>query len=182
MLPFPCHIPLPRANSCPFHLTALSGLNFTSLLTSFYRLLSPRFAKVCFSRVRYILHETFTWKILIVLEVLIFCIVSPRFIDWYNIFLPSDPCLPLPPLFFLLFACDSGRVVYLYFLYFMAFFQMSVPPQVQKVLDDVDKRLHEPSPITNVLSTVEQKTGLKRLHIVLGKKPFLRSKNKFQEP
>lgn len=45
---------------------------------------------------------------------------------------------------------------------------MSVPPQLQKVLDDVDKRLHEPSPVTNVLATVEQKTGLKRLHIVLG--------------
>lgn len=45
---------------------------------------------------------------------------------------------------------------------------MSVPPQLQKVLDDVDKRLHEPSPITNVLATVEQKTGLRRLHLVLG--------------
>ncbi|CAI4222434.1 unnamed protein product [Auanema sp. JU1783] len=45
---------------------------------------------------------------------------------------------------------------------------MSVPPQIQNFLNDVDKRLHEPSPITNVLQTVEQKTGVKRLHIVLG--------------
>ncbi|CAB3407487.1 unnamed protein product [Caenorhabditis bovis] len=45
---------------------------------------------------------------------------------------------------------------------------MPVPPQVQKVLDDVDKQLHEPSPLGNVLGTVEQKTGVRRLHIVLG--------------
>ena len=45
---------------------------------------------------------------------------------------------------------------------------MSVPPQVQKVLDDVDKQLHQKSPLTDVLATVESKTGLKRLHIVLG--------------
>ncbi|CAO4360658.1 Protein CBR-YOP-1 [Caenorhabditis briggsae] len=45
---------------------------------------------------------------------------------------------------------------------------MPVPPQAQKVLDDIDKQLHEPSTVTNVLATVEAKTGLKRLHIVLG--------------
>ncbi|PAV70079.1 hypothetical protein WR25_21652 [Diploscapter pachys] len=42
------------------------------------------------------------------------------------------------------------------------------PPQVQKIMDDIDKQLHEPGPITNVLQTAEQKTGLRRLHIVLG--------------
>ncbi|EGT38503.1 hypothetical protein CAEBREN_15523 [Caenorhabditis brenneri] len=45
---------------------------------------------------------------------------------------------------------------------------MPVPPQAQKVLDDIDKQLHEPSTVTNVLATVEQKTGVKRLHLVLG--------------
>ena len=45
---------------------------------------------------------------------------------------------------------------------------MSVPPQVQKVLDDVDKQLHEKSPITDALGVVETKTGIKRLHLVLG--------------
>ncbi|VDN27941.1 unnamed protein product, partial [Cylicostephanus goldi] len=45
---------------------------------------------------------------------------------------------------------------------------MPVPPQVKKMLDDVDKQLHTESPINNVLATVEQKSGVKRLHIVLG--------------
>ncbi|KAF1770259.1 hypothetical protein GCK72_002077 [Caenorhabditis remanei] len=45
---------------------------------------------------------------------------------------------------------------------------MPVPPQAQKVLDDIDKQLHEPSTVTNVLATVESKTGVKRLHLVLG--------------
>ncbi|CAI5438752.1 unnamed protein product [Caenorhabditis angaria] len=45
---------------------------------------------------------------------------------------------------------------------------MPVPPQVQKALDDFDKQLQQPGPLTNVLATVEQKTGVKRLHLVLG--------------
>ncbi|CAJ0594676.1 unnamed protein product [Cylicocyclus nassatus] len=45
---------------------------------------------------------------------------------------------------------------------------MPVPPQVKKMLDDVDKQLHAQSPINNVLATIEQKSGVKRLHIVLG--------------
>ncbi|XGW20202.1 hypothetical protein V3C99_003762 [Haemonchus contortus] len=44
---------------------------------------------------------------------------------------------------------------------------MSVPPQVQKVLDDVDKQLHGDGPVSNVLATIEQKSGVRRLHIVL---------------
>ncbi|GMT09317.1 hypothetical protein PFISCL1PPCAC_614, partial [Pristionchus fissidentatus] len=46
--------------------------------------------------------------------------------------------------------------------------KMSVPPQIQKVLDDVDRQLHEPGTITDALGTIETKTGVKRLHIVLG--------------
>ncbi|VDL77624.1 unnamed protein product [Nippostrongylus brasiliensis] len=45
--------------------------------------------------------------------------------------------------------------------------RMSVPPQIQKVLDDVDKQLHGEGPVNNVLATIEQKSGVKRLHIVL---------------
>jgi len=33
----------------------------------------------------------------------------------------------------------------------------SLPPQVQKFVGDVDKRLHEPGTITNVLATIEKK-------------------------
>ncbi|KAK6730502.1 hypothetical protein RB195_007141 [Necator americanus] len=46
--------------------------------------------------------------------------------------------------------------------------KMSVPPQFQKVLDDVDKQLHGEGPVNNVLASIEQKTGVRRLHIVLG--------------
>ncbi|RCN29703.1 TB2/DP1, HVA22 family [Ancylostoma caninum] len=45
---------------------------------------------------------------------------------------------------------------------------MSVPPQLQKILDDVDKQLHGEGPVNNVLATIEQKSGVRRLHIVLG--------------
>ncbi|KAF8366804.1 yop-1 [Pristionchus pacificus] len=45
---------------------------------------------------------------------------------------------------------------------------MSVPPQLQKVIDDVDKQLHEKGSLTDMLGMVESKTGIKRLHIVLG--------------
>ncbi|CAD6184636.1 unnamed protein product [Caenorhabditis auriculariae] len=45
---------------------------------------------------------------------------------------------------------------------------MPVPPQIKKAVDDVDRQLHQEGPLTNVLATVEAKTGVKRLHIVLG--------------
>lgn len=45
---------------------------------------------------------------------------------------------------------------------------MPLPPLVQKFLDDVDKKLHEDNSVSRVLSQVEIKTGVKRLHIVLG--------------
>jgi len=44
----------------------------------------------------------------------------------------------------------------------------SVPPQLQKFLDDIDKHLHEPGTFTNLLGKIESKTGAKRLHIVAG--------------
>jgi len=44
----------------------------------------------------------------------------------------------------------------------------TIPPTVQKFLDDVDKKLHEPGTVTNLLGTVETKTGVKRLHFVGG--------------
>uniref|UniRef100_F1LEQ9 Receptor expression-enhancing protein n=1 Tax=Ascaris suum TaxID=6253 RepID=F1LEQ9_ASCSU len=43
---------------------------------------------------------------------------------------------------------------------------MPVPPAVQKLLDDADKKLHEENAVTKVLEQVEMKTGVKRLHIV----------------
>lgn len=45
---------------------------------------------------------------------------------------------------------------------------MPVPPAVQKLLDDADKKLHEENAVTKVLEQVEMKTGVKRLHIVSG--------------
>ncbi|MFH4978821.1 hypothetical protein AB6A40_005530 [Gnathostoma spinigerum] len=45
---------------------------------------------------------------------------------------------------------------------------MPLPPVVTKFLDDIDKKLHEQNQLTTVLEWVEEKTGLKRLHIVLG--------------
>ncbi|KAE9420295.1 hypothetical protein Angca_004967 [Angiostrongylus cantonensis] len=45
---------------------------------------------------------------------------------------------------------------------------MPLPPQIQTVLNDVDKQLHGDSSINNVLGTIEQKSGVRRLHIVLG--------------
>lgn len=37
-----------------------------------------------------------------------------------------------------------------------------------QVIDDVDKQLHEKGSLTDMLGMVESKTGIKRLHIVLG--------------
>jgi len=43
---------------------------------------------------------------------------------------------------------------------------MPLPPQAQKFISDVDKKLHEPNAVTNVLAQLEQKSGIKRLYIV----------------
>lgn len=45
---------------------------------------------------------------------------------------------------------------------------MSIPPVVDKFLKDVDKKLHEENEATKLLAQIETKTGVKRLHIVLG--------------
>ncbi|KJH51159.1 TB2/DP1, HVA22 family [Dictyocaulus viviparus] len=45
---------------------------------------------------------------------------------------------------------------------------MPVPVQIQNVLNDVDKQLHGDGPVHNILATIEQKSGVRRLHIVLG--------------
>ena len=44
----------------------------------------------------------------------------------------------------------------------------SLPPQLQKFISDLDKKLHEPGAITNVLDTIEKKTSIKRLHVFAG--------------
>uniref|UniRef100_A0A1I8B378 Receptor expression-enhancing protein n=1 Tax=Meloidogyne hapla TaxID=6305 RepID=A0A1I8B378_MELHA len=44
----------------------------------------------------------------------------------------------------------------------------SIPPQIQKVVADLDKKLHEPGALTNVLDTIEKKTNIKRLHVFAG--------------
>ncbi|GMT28469.1 hypothetical protein PFISCL1PPCAC_19766, partial [Pristionchus fissidentatus] len=51
---------------------------------------------------------------------------------------------------------------------FASFRNMSVPPQIQKMMEDVDKQLHEKGALTDMLGMVETKTGIKRLHLVLG--------------
>uniref|UniRef100_A0A0N5A9N1 Receptor expression-enhancing protein n=1 Tax=Syphacia muris TaxID=451379 RepID=A0A0N5A9N1_9BILA len=40
-------------------------------------------------------------------------------------------------------------------------------PSVQKFLDDLDKKLHETNAVTEFLGTLEARTGIRRLHIVL---------------
>ena len=45
---------------------------------------------------------------------------------------------------------------------------MPLPPQVDKVIQDFDKLLHQPGQITNALAVIEEKTGVKRLHIAGG--------------
>lgn len=44
----------------------------------------------------------------------------------------------------------------------------SLPPQAERFLADLDKKLHEPGTLTNGLGKIEQKTGLKRLHVFGG--------------
>jgi receptor expression-enhancing protein 5/6 len=43
---------------------------------------------------------------------------------------------------------------------------VNLPPAAQKFVDDVDKKLQQPGVITDLLGKAEQKTGLKRLHIL----------------
>uniref|UniRef100_A0A914KKD0 Receptor expression-enhancing protein n=1 Tax=Meloidogyne incognita TaxID=6306 RepID=A0A914KKD0_MELIC len=44
----------------------------------------------------------------------------------------------------------------------------SLPPMVQKIIADLDKKLHEPGALTNMLDTIEKKTNVKRLHVFAG--------------
>jgi hypothetical protein len=46
---------------------------------------------------------------------------------------------------------------------------MPLPPQIDKFIADFDKLLHEPGAVTNILATIEAKTGVKRLHFAGGK-------------
>ncbi|KAM3720255.1 Receptor expression-enhancing protein [Dirofilaria immitis] len=45
---------------------------------------------------------------------------------------------------------------------------MLCPPAVDKLLQDVDKKLHEDNAVNNLLAQIEAKTSIKRLHLVLG--------------
>uniref|UniRef100_A0A7E4VPJ4 Receptor expression-enhancing protein n=1 Tax=Panagrellus redivivus TaxID=6233 RepID=A0A7E4VPJ4_PANRE len=45
---------------------------------------------------------------------------------------------------------------------------MPLPPQVEKLVADFDKILHQPGQITNVLAQIEEKTKVKRLHLAGG--------------
>uniref|UniRef100_A0A915LSE1 Receptor expression-enhancing protein n=1 Tax=Meloidogyne javanica TaxID=6303 RepID=A0A915LSE1_MELJA len=44
----------------------------------------------------------------------------------------------------------------------------SLPPMMQKIIADLDKKLHEPGALTNMLDTIEKKTNVKRLHVFAG--------------
>ena len=50
---------------------------------------------------------------------------------------------------------------------------MPLPPQVDKIIQDFDKLLHQPGQITNALAVIEEKTGVKRLHIAGGFFPIV---------
>uniref|UniRef100_A0A915PL82 Receptor expression-enhancing protein n=1 Tax=Setaria digitata TaxID=48799 RepID=A0A915PL82_9BILA len=52
---------------------------------------------------------------------------------------------------------------------------MPLPPAVDKLLQDVEKKLHEANAVTNLLGQIEAKTGIKRLHLVLGNKIIARN-------
>ncbi|KAK0425664.1 hypothetical protein QR680_009309 [Steinernema hermaphroditum] len=45
---------------------------------------------------------------------------------------------------------------------------MPLPPQVDKFVCDVDKKLHEPGQVNNVLTQIEQKVNVPRLYLVGG--------------
>lgn len=45
---------------------------------------------------------------------------------------------------------------------------MPLPVAVEKLLQDLDKKLHEENEVARVLTQIETKTGVKRLHLVLG--------------
>ncbi|VDK74557.1 unnamed protein product [Litomosoides sigmodontis] len=45
---------------------------------------------------------------------------------------------------------------------------MPLPSAVDKLLQDVDKQLHEKNALTSLLTQVEARTGIKRLHLILG--------------
>lgn len=45
---------------------------------------------------------------------------------------------------------------------------MPVPAPVEKFIADLDKVLHQQNKATEVLATLEEKSGVKRLHIVGG--------------
>jgi len=42
----------------------------------------------------------------------------------------------------------------------------SLPPKIDQFIHDLDAQLHEPGMVTNVLGTIETRTGIKRLYIV----------------
>lgn len=45
---------------------------------------------------------------------------------------------------------------------------MAANQQMQKIRADINKKLHEPNAITNVLGQIESKTGLDRFYMVVG--------------
>ncbi|VDN01139.1 unnamed protein product [Thelazia callipaeda] len=45
---------------------------------------------------------------------------------------------------------------------------MPLPPAIDKLLKDVEKKLHEENAVTKVLEQIERKTKIKRSHLVLG--------------
>jgi hypothetical protein len=44
----------------------------------------------------------------------------------------------------------------------------TLPPQLEKFMSDVERKLNEPGTMTNVLARIESKTGVKRSHILGG--------------
>jgi hypothetical protein len=45
---------------------------------------------------------------------------------------------------------------------------MPLPAPVEKFVSDLDKTLHQPNKVTDLLAKLEEKSGVKRLHIVGG--------------
>lgn len=80
------------------------------------------------------------------------------------------PFIALPSIV-VLFVYVVFFIIVQYFIFYFSR-KMPLPPQVEKIIQDFDKVLHQPNQVTKALAFIEEKTGVKRLHIAGGEHPF----------